>query len=254
MRILVIGDSCTDIFVYGDCSRLNPEAPTPVFVPEYETDGPGMAANVYRNIDSVRIHEVNIWTNTKDCRKIRFVDKKSNYILLRVDSNEAIDRIELDDYDFSEWDVVVISDYNKGFLSESDIQYIAESAKLTFLDTKKPLGDWANRIDWIKINLNEFNNPSHDKDFIKNKYNQIVVTMGGDGTKLGDENYPTEVVEVRDVVGAGDTFLAALVLKYLETNDIEESIKTANICATESVKHKGLADLSGMKKHFKNEK
>lgn len=251
MRILVIGDSCTDIFVYGKCDRLNPEAPTPVFVPEYEIDNPGMAANVYRNIDSVQLHEVNLWTNSKDCRKVRFVEKISNYILLRVDSGEeGVDRIQLNDYDFLEWDAVVISDYNKGFLSESDIKYISEHSKLTFMDTKKALGDWANNISWIKINLKEFNNPSHDKSFLKNKSEQIIVTMGDQGTKLSDQLYPTEVVEVRDVVGAGDTFLSALVLKYLETNDIEDSIRIANICATKSVRHKGLTDLSNMKKYF----
>ena len=31
--ILIIGDSCKDVFVYGEISRLSPEAPVPVFNP-----------------------------------------------------------------------------------------------------------------------------------------------------------------------------------------------------------------------------
>jgi D-beta-D-heptose 7-phosphate kinase/D-beta-D-heptose 1-phosphate adenosyltransferase len=68
--------------------------------------------------------------------------------------------------------------------------------------------------------------------------------MGDKGTRLGDRIFTTDVVEVRDVVGAGDTFLSALVLNYLKSGDINESIRVANICATESVKHKGVVDLN----------
>ena len=251
MRILVIGDSCTDKFVYGRCERLNPEAPTPVFIPEDEVSNPGMAANVLQNIDSIGLHEVQLITNKVDCYKVRFVERSSNYILLRVDSGEdKISRIFVDQHDFSEWDAVVISDYNKGFLSESDIEYISQHSKLTFMDTKKPLGTWASSVDWIKINLKEFNNPQHDKEFISQNLSKIIVTMGDKGTRLGDEVFKTDIVEVRDVVGAGDTFLSALVLKYLDCKDIKEAIRIANICATESVKHKGVVDLSNLKNYF----
>ena len=245
MRILVVGDSCIDKFIYGRCERLNPEAPTPVFIPESEITNPGMAANVLRNIKSLEQHEVYLLTNIEKCEKVRFVEKNSNYILLRVDSGEdKISRIFVDKHDYTEWDVVVISDYNKGFLSESDIEEISQNSKLTFMDTKKPLGPWASAVDWIKINLKEFNNPQHNAEFISQNLSKIIVTMGDKGTRLGDHIFTTDVVEVRDVVGAGDTFLSALVLNYLKSGDINESIRVANICATESVKHKGVVDLN----------
>ena len=50
-KILVIGDSCKDIFIYGKANRLCPEAPVPVFIPQRRTETGGMAANVYENID-----------------------------------------------------------------------------------------------------------------------------------------------------------------------------------------------------------
>ena len=43
MSILVIGDSCIDIFIYGDIDRVCPEAPVPVFKPTSQTENPGMA-------------------------------------------------------------------------------------------------------------------------------------------------------------------------------------------------------------------
>ena len=118
------------------------------------------------------------------------------------------------------------------------------------MDTKKSLSNWAKNVDWIKINSKEFNNTSHDKEFLSQNLDKIIVTLGDRGTKLVDEIFPTEIVEVRDVVGAGDTFLSSLVLKFLETRQIKESIRIANICATESVKQKGVTDLSKMKNYF----
>ena len=53
MKILVIGDSCTDIFRYGKVERIAPEAPVPIIVPEKETSNPGMAGNVVANLKAL---------------------------------------------------------------------------------------------------------------------------------------------------------------------------------------------------------
>ena len=55
MKFLVIGDSCTDKFVYGKCERICPEAPVPVFNPVKETSNGGMAANVKANVESLDV-------------------------------------------------------------------------------------------------------------------------------------------------------------------------------------------------------
>ena len=57
MNVLVIGDSCRDIFVYGDIERISPEAPVPVFVPSHTESNDGMAKNVANNVES-RIYKV----------------------------------------------------------------------------------------------------------------------------------------------------------------------------------------------------
>jgi hypothetical protein len=50
MKITVIGEICTDIFVYGETKRLSPEAPVPVFNPLFTDENPGMAGNAVENL------------------------------------------------------------------------------------------------------------------------------------------------------------------------------------------------------------
>ena len=50
MSVLVIGDSCTDKFIYCNIERICPEAPVPVMKPINETSNPGMAHNVVANL------------------------------------------------------------------------------------------------------------------------------------------------------------------------------------------------------------
>ena len=52
-KVLVIGDSCTDVFIYGIIERISPEAPVPVFNPIKRVENGGMALNVFANIKSM---------------------------------------------------------------------------------------------------------------------------------------------------------------------------------------------------------
>jgi len=246
MNILVIGESCRDIYRYGECSRLCPEAPVPVISvsnEEYSVN-PGMAMNVYRNIDMLS-EGVNVVLSTngnwEHVNKIRYVDQRTNYIILRADQND--DQIghcdNLGDIDFSEFEVVVISDYNKGFLTEEDIKYISTQHKNTFLDTKKILGPWCQDIKYIKINEFEHNRTKHRLDEAWDS--KMIITLGPNGARHLDKIYPVSKVEIKDTSGAGDTFIAALALKYAQTKDIEASIEYANDNATLVVQKKGVS-------------
>ena len=88
MKILVIGDSCTDVFVYGSCTRLCPEAPIPVFNPSKTITNQGMAGNVVENLRALGVRKTELITNTEQIVKTRYVETKSNQMLLRVDGNE----------------------------------------------------------------------------------------------------------------------------------------------------------------------
>ena len=53
--LLVIGESCVDVFTYGECKRLCPEAPVPIFNPKKTIESLGMAYNVYKNLESLDV-------------------------------------------------------------------------------------------------------------------------------------------------------------------------------------------------------
>ena len=160
MKILVIGESCRDIYIYGECARLCPEAPVPVFKSlGVGSNNGGMATNVFKNIKSICDINTDLITNTNwiSIKKTRYVDHRTNYLLLRVDENDQdYMSCEPEKIDLNKYDAVVMSDYNKGYLSEQDIAYISENHPLTFLDTKKILGNWCKKVTFIKINNDEY--------------------------------------------------------------------------------------------------
>jgi D-beta-D-heptose 7-phosphate kinase/D-beta-D-heptose 1-phosphate adenosyltransferase len=239
-KVLVIGDGCKDVFQYGKCERLSPEAPIPVFKPLQAKSNGGMAVNVYNNLIALGI-DCDIITDS-GTTKTRFVDEISNQMLLRVDEKDEIESItenRLMSIDFTQYDAVVISDYGKGFLSIKDIEYIAYNHKLVFMDTKKTLDMWCLNVDVIKINEKEFN---RNKDFCEEYSNMLVVTLGSRGAMFNSEIFPIEEEHpVRDLSGAGDTFLAALVADYVKNHDIRSAIKFANKCSAWVVTQKGVA-------------
>jgi D-glycero-beta-D-manno-heptose-7-phosphate kinase len=242
-KILLIGDSCIDIFIYGDCYRLNPEAPTAVLSETYRVKNDGMAANVFNNLKSLGL-EADFITQEETIVKTRYIDEKSNYILLRIDNDQNTTPIQnLDKINFFQYDLVIVSDYNKGFLSDDILIHIFNRSKVSFIDTKKPIGDWITNVSFVKINEAEFKNPKNDMDFLSRRYgNKIIVTLGDKGVSYNGNIYPPpREIMVRDVVGAGDSFLASLAGHYLLHSNIEEAIKFANLCAGQVVSKKGVA-------------
>ena len=237
-KILVIGDSCRDVHVYCSCDRMSPDKPVPVLKIIDQNDNPGMAKNVYRNIKSIE-DSCDILTNSNwaNVTKTRYIHKSTNHMFFRLDSAENIKRFNIKKMNY-DYDHIVISDYNKGFLSETDIQYVCTKHDRVFIDTKKILGSWANNAKYIKINDFEFKN---SKNYITAELeNKIIHTDGPNGANFQNKNYPVELVEVKDSSGAGDSFMAALVVKYLETDNIIKSIEFANAQASKVVKQIGV--------------
>ena len=246
-KVLVVGDSCTDVFVYGKVERLSPEAPVPVINPTHQTENGGMSKNVISNLKSLGC-DTQLISNLNSIKKVRYVDERSNQMVLRVDENDSCDRISLDDLNYisqfsDEYDAVIISDYCKGFLEEEDIQYICKKCDNVFVDTKKQLGEWILEADYIKIN--EF---EHKKNFERipnypSMVNKLIITQGKKGCTFKDKMFPTEEVPIKDVSGAGDTFLAGLVYEYMKTKNIEKSIKFAQKCTTKVVQKHGVSTI-----------
>jgi D-beta-D-heptose 7-phosphate kinase/D-beta-D-heptose 1-phosphate adenosyltransferase len=195
---------------------------------------PGMAANVKENFENLGVY-VDFITNGEEIRKTRYIDKRSGQHMLRVDSEpEIVPWSGRTPFPIEEYDVIVISDYNKGFLSYENIEHIIRSVKCpVFIDTKKQdLSRFSASCCYIKINETEYKNRV---SIPKN----LIVTLGDRGAQFKDITYPTNKVEVMDVCGCGDTFLAALTVQYLYTKSIEQSIIFANAAAGITVQHRG---------------
>jgi len=246
-KVLVIGDSCSDIFRYGRCERLSPEAPVPVFLPTRMTGNGGMAINVYENLKALGV-ECDLITNDIRPIKTRYVDEVSNQLLLRVDEKEAIEPIYaevIEAIDFGKYEAVIVSDYNKGYLSEEDIRYICRNHARVFIDTKKKLDMWCMGAFMLKLNNKEADD-NLDFLMLNSDVISVIITKGKTGAELNTFGqtrlFPIESEHaVRDLSGAGDTFIAGLVAEYINSNDICSAIIHANRCAAWVVTQKGVA-------------
>jgi len=233
-KVLLIGDSCLDKYVYGSVKRLNPEAPVPILDYKRTETRQGMAWNVFNNLKAFGL-EVYMLTNKENIIKTRYIDEKTNQQILRVD-----EEVHCEPMSYSipneKYDAVVISDYNKGFITQSKLLEIPYQVKCpVFIDTKKTILPEYNC--YIKINDLEYSK-------LNQIYNNLIITRGSKGAEYDGILYPGEKVNVYDVVGAGDTFLSALTFGYLKYGRIEDAIPLANKAASIAVSNPGTYVLS----------
>ena len=244
-NVLLIGDSCTDEWVYGSCDRLSPEGPIPVMKYREKQSAPGMAANVHENLKSLGI-TVNFLTNRESITKTRYVDEKSNQQIMRLDTEPDVTQIQQHQIMIAamhqQYDAIVVSDYNKGFVNLDLIHDLARKNPniKVFIDTKSTTPPRRGNIVY-KINQKEFE--ALRSDHIPNSSN-CIVTMGANGALWNKKQFPVPIVRTFDVTGAGDTFLAALVFYYIQLDSMDESIAFANKAAAIAVENPGTYTLT----------
>jgi sugar/nucleoside kinase (ribokinase family) len=90
------------------------------------------------------------------------------------------------------------------------------------------------------INKKEYEYNIKHSNYILTIPDKLIVTQGGDGTKFKNETFSVKNVEVKDSVGAGDTFIAVFSYEYMRSGDVENSIRLANKCSSIIVQHKGV--------------
>lgn len=241
-KILLIGDNCTDEYQYGTVDRISPEAPVPVFKLGNKIVSDGMGGNVKNNLENLGCKVIPFLGNKSI--KTRFVDTRSNQHIVRIDTDVKSDPLSIDqiknDPILSDAvtgisvDAIVISDYNKGFISYELIEEIIRTYKNTpiFLDTKK---DDLSRFEGCFVKIN-----SDEREKAKTICSELIVTLGHHGASYKDTIFPAQKIDVVDVCGAGDTFLASLAFKYIETRSIEKSIPFAIIASGITVQHMGV--------------
>ena len=240
IKILVIGEKCTDRFMYCDVSRFSPEAPVPVLNPIEIVENDGMAGNVVRNLIALNKDiSVTHWYQDEIITKTRFVEKKSNHMFLRLDEGESnISKLNLKLNLLSEYSIVIVSDYDKGFINNEDLLKIGKNSKISILDSKRKLSkEIISSFSFVKLNEKE---SLQNSNLLECK--NILITLGSRGTKFNDKLYPSpNPQETIDVSGAGDTFTASFILKYIESGDIKSSIIFANKMSSIVVSKRGVA-------------
>ena len=244
ISVLVVGDKCTDKYVYGECKRLSPEQPVPVLDQTKIEERPGMAANTEMNLRSFGVNTL-LLSQREVITKTRFVDTNSGYQFMRLDETPEVTPITSAEVKMALMhinpDAIVISDYDKGYISDENLWLLCNNInRPVFVDTKKRRLFQKDNVYW-KINRKEYDDLV--QDHIPND-SHLIVTLGSDGASWNGLIFKPEIVKVFDVCGAGDTFLSALVYQFLQTKNMQESIIYANKAAAISVTHPGAYHLS----------
>ena len=189
-----------------------------------------MAYNVRNNLEAFGL-DVTTITQEERIVKTRYIDERYSQQILRVDTEGEIKPLG---YDLPQenFNALVISDYDKGFITSKKLFELVEWFDgPIFIDSKKtclPVDD-----AFIKINNYEYEK-LEQKDHLN-----LIVTQGSKGALYRGKLYPGENVSTYDVCGAGDTFLSSLVYFYLLYGRIESAIPYANKAASIAVSNFG---------------
>ena len=241
MKVLIIGETCVDKFVYCEAKRLSPEAPIPILNPSHQTTNHGMAGNTAANVLAL-VPDAKLMKCMQEelITKIRYVESKSNHMFLRVDEGEEdIKPFKWNwevDLMLSQADIVIVSDYNKGFLNNLDLKEIALKSKLSILDSKRQLtDDIIKDFTFVKLNESERNNNPNLTT------RNIITTLGKKGAYYNGELYESpNPQDTIDVSGAGDTFTAAFIIEFYQSFEESSAIKFANKKSSEVVSRRGV--------------
>jgi len=280
-RVLVAGDVMLDRYWSGSSNRISPEAPVPVVNVHDCVDRAGGAANVALNIaslgasvtlagivgndeaatilsrllDDKGISQTFVsQDNYKTITKLRVLSRHQQ--LIRLDFEETSVDLDTDDFNqavlehIAQFDVVVLSDYNKGSLNQAqEIIKVARKAGVSVLvDPKGHDFEKYRGADLLTPNLSEFEaivSACTSDDDLLNKAEQLrktlelkslLVTRSERGmTLVQQENesvtVPTKAREVYDVTGAGDTVIGVLAASIAAGSDTESAVVLANIAA-----------------------
>ena len=297
-RILIVGDVMLDKYYFGNVERISPEAPVPIVNIKKEESRLGGAANVANNIASLggqtllcgtighdfwgkelerlsrqkNIKTMLLRTQCPTITKARIIGGKQQ--IVRVDYEDRSDLINEDKKllqeafcaNISDYDILVISDYGKGLITEEFcnylIRYAKKNGKKVIIDPKGKNWKKYSGADLVTPNVKELSDivgytvPNTDRAIEKaareainaNQLTSLLVTRSEKGMSLISDmspiHIPTHSEEVFDVSGAGDTVVATLSICLASGMSMVEAMQTANIAAGIVVKKIGTATLT----------
>ena len=284
-KLLVIGDLMIDHYLWGSCERISPEAPVQVVNVESESTVLGGAGNVINNLNALGaevgvisvigndntsnelknlLTEIKVSTQYLVAQQGRITSKKSRIIasqqqVVRYDC-ESTDAISNDSQDnilqiyqkiINDYDVVLLSDYGKGVLTDdltqSLISIANENSKKVLVDPKGL--DYSKYTDAYLLTPNKKEASEATQVDIKDDASLIqaitqlksecnldvsLITLSEQGVAIYDHElrtHPTVAREVFDVTGAGDTVLASLGFALACGQSIDYAVEFSNLAA-----------------------
>ncbi|MGA1876188.1 MAG: D-glycero-beta-D-manno-heptose-7-phosphate kinase [bacterium] len=286
-KVLVVGDLILDEYLWGAVERISPEAPVQIVDIQKEFVTLGGAGNVIANLirlgGQVRVcsiigQDVHGRIILEEFERLgvpgggifedstRHTTKKSrilaaNQQVLRIDRevrrpiDPALEKkvINYVGHSCEECAAIILSDYQKGVLTESVLQEIIGLArrqgKWVFVDPKGASFRKYRKAHFITPNQKEAALATglslHTEEHIRKAgetllkelaLEGVIMTRGKDGISLFQRKHhplhlPTRAREVFDVSGAGDTVLASLALGYLAGLPLDEAAELANLAA-----------------------
>lgn len=236
MKIALIGDHILDIYIHGKMNRFSPESPLPIFDYFMEEARLGGASNVYNNLIALGAHVDYYYDPVNFSTKRRYVC--DGHIMFRMDDEKNSIMSTSDIHISDDCKYVILSDYNKGVLSDSLnlVTRLKREGKTVIVDPKRPL-EWYQGADVVKMNLQEMERYyTPDIDY---GIETLVITMGGAGVKIisreGVTTIPGLSNQVSDVTGAGDVFISAMTYYLSKGKDVYRACDLANRYAAKSV-------------------
>ena len=284
-KLLVIGDLMIDHYLWGSCERISPEAPVQVVNVECESSVLGGAGNVINNLNALgaKIDVISVIGNCETSEELkellanirvdtqylitqkdRITSRKSRIIasqqqVVRYD-RESTDPISAKSQDtilttfkniVTNYDVVLLSDYGKGVLTDGLTQSLIaianENGKKVLIDPKgvdysKYKGAYLltpnkkEASEATGINIRDDSSLTQAITQLKTECDLDVplITLSEQGVAIYDHElriYPTAAIEVFDVTGAGDTVLASLGFALACNYQIDDAVKFANLAA-----------------------
>lgn len=297
-KILIIGDIMLDKYYFGKVERISPEAPVPVVNIKKEETRLGGASNVAHNITSLggqvllygavghdffgkeiermarqkNIVPAFIKNNFPTITKARIIGGKQQ--IVRLDFEEKMSLSEAEEEEIkrniatvlNQYDILIISDYGKGLISESLCQFLIgqahENRLRVIIDPKGKNWNKYTGAGLITPNVKELSDiagysvDNEDaaiekaaREVIEHyRLTSLLVTRSERGMSLVTPeksiHLPTHSEEVFDVSGAGDTVVATLSICLANGMEIPEAMQIANVAAGIVVKKIGTATLS----------
>lgn len=294
-KVLVLGDCMLDQYTFGSITRISPEAPVPVFQRKHDTYVLGGAANVSHNIsrlggsvrmisvtgndtlrqrlllmlDEARIDRSGVLVDQSRSTTlknriiagshqhvIRFDDEHTHAVTAHIE--EEVLRIMREHVQWA--DIVVLSDYAKGFLTERIVSAIKEEAKRRSIkvvaDIKPKNKHLYIGVDLVTPNMHEAREivGGDTVDEIGRRLceyfkSSVYITRGSDGITACDRslvvtNVPATCESALDVSGAGDTVLAVAALALASDLSLPDAVRLANIAGGVVVQKQGTATIT----------